>query len=254
LIEQARFFHDLTLQLFRLAGLERGMHILDIGCGLGDVAFLAAEIVGPEGLVIGVDRSPEAIALAQERASAARLTNMRFMVQDVSELILDEPVDAIVGRLILMYLTNPSLVINRLLDNLSPGGTVVFQEMDMEGVKSEPYCEVFETTVERIRQTFMRCGIDSRFGLRLRPILQDAGLPAPQMIQSARVEGGYDSPGYAVMEQMVRTLLPMMEKSGVATADEFGLDTLAERLREENIARDAVMILPPLIGAWSHKF
>jgi SAM-dependent methyltransferase len=253
LIHQARFYGDLTEQLFRLAGIGRGMRVLDIGCGPGDVAFLAAQMVGTDGFVIGVDRSPEAIATARSRADAARLTNLRFIAQDVSELTLDEPVDAILGRLILMYLNVPAGMIRRLLDDLNPGGIVAFPEIDISAAKTEPYCDLFETTAERIRQTFARSGVDYKFGLRLRHILQDAGLPPPQMIQGTRVEAGWDSPGYAVAERMVHTLLPLMKKTGVATPEEVGLETLAARLREEVVARNAVVVFPPLIGAWARK-
>ena len=52
LIDQARFFGDLTAQVLHLAGLGPGMRVLDVGCGAGDVSFLAASIVGPQGVVI----------------------------------------------------------------------------------------------------------------------------------------------------------------------------------------------------------
>lgn len=44
------------------------MHILDVGCGLGDVSFLVGDIVGPNGSVMGIDRDPSMIAQASERA------------------------------------------------------------------------------------------------------------------------------------------------------------------------------------------
>ena len=80
---------------------------------------------------------------------------------------------------------------------------------------------------------------------------REAGLPVPRLIQGARVEAGPASPIYAWMEQTTRTLLPLMERTGVATAVEVAVETLAERLREEAVARDAVLVPPPLIGAWA---
>jgi SAM-dependent methyltransferase len=96
IINVGRYFGDLTEHVLRLAGLAPGMRVLDVGCGPGEVVFLAARLVGPEGTVIGVDVSPEAIELARQRAAAAGLTNVHFVTQDLAdaELELDEPVDA----------------------------------------------------------------------------------------------------------------------------------------------------------------
>jgi len=66
LISQSRFLAELTEHLLRLAGLQAGMHVLDVGCGSGDVSFLAARIVGPGGSVIGIDRSPESVAAGKQ--------------------------------------------------------------------------------------------------------------------------------------------------------------------------------------------
>jgi SAM-dependent methyltransferase len=91
LIDQARFFGDLTAQVLHLAGLGPGMRVLDVGCGAGDVSFLAASIVGPQGVVIGVDKSPEAVSLAAQRAAGAGLTNVHFLTQDLVDLMLISP-------------------------------------------------------------------------------------------------------------------------------------------------------------------
>jgi hypothetical protein len=56
------------------------------------------------------------------------------------------------------------------------------------------------------------------------------------------VESGPDSAVYAYVKQVTRTLLPLMERTGLATAAEVGLDTLAARLLEEVVAADATVV------------
>lgn len=253
LIQQAHFFGELTGQVLHRAGLKPGMRVLDAGCGAGDVAFLAASMVGPAGEVIGVDKSPEAVALASQRARAAGLTNVRFIAQDLSELSLDEPVDALIGRLVLMYFADPAVLLRRLAGLVKPGGLVAFQDFDLEGAKSEPACDHFDSAIRRVKQTFTRAGFDIQCGLKLSRIFQEAGLPAPQMSLGARLENGPDALIYAQVEKVTGTLLPLMQRTGVATAEEVAIDTLAARIREEAVAKNATLVSPSLIGAWAQK-
>ncbi len=64
---QARLIDPITRRFFLEAGLGPGMRVLDIGSGAGDVAFLAAELVGVTGEVVGTDRAAKAVAAARER-------------------------------------------------------------------------------------------------------------------------------------------------------------------------------------------
>jgi ubiquinone/menaquinone biosynthesis C-methylase UbiE len=253
LIFQARYLGDLTEQFLRQTGLAPGMRVLDAGCGTGDVTFLAAGLVGSSGAVVGVDRSPEAVAVAQRRAQEAGRLNVQFRVADLDELTLETPVDAVIGRLVLLYLPDPAATLRRLCRWLEPGGIVAFQEYDMGGWTSDPPVETFAFVARLIDQTFDRAGLDRRVGLKLRRIFAAAGLPAPRMTQAARVEGGPDSPVYSYLAQTTRTLLPRMEQAGVATAGEVGVETLATRLRDETVAKEAVLVTPPLIGAWARR-
>ncbi|MFL6184550.1 MAG: class I SAM-dependent methyltransferase [Actinomycetes bacterium] len=173
LIDQARFFGDLTDEVLRRVG------------------------VGPTGTVLGVDRSAEAVAVAERRARDAGLGDVAFAVQEVAELTVTAQVDALVGRLVLMYLDDPAAVLRRLLEAVRPGGAVAFQEMDMGAVACEPDCPLVTASGDRIRQTFARAGLDDRTGLKLARIYRDAGLPAPETLQGARVASGPDSPVYA---------------------------------------------------------
>ncbi|GBD32122.1 Aklanonic acid methyltransferase DnrC [bacterium HR33] len=259
LVHQGRFFGELTEIMLLKAGLAPGMRVLDVGCGAGDVSFLAAKFVGPEGTVIGVDKAPEAIAFAQQRAQSAGLSNVQFIAADLADFQLDgEPVDALVGRLVLMYFPDPAAVLRRLLAFVKPGGIVAFQELDLlpsppPEIMSHPQCETYVAAGTRINQAFARAGIDGRIAFKLGSIFQQAGLPAPEMLAMQRVERGADSLIYEWIAQTTRTVLPLMQQTGVATAEAVQVDTLAERIRQEAVEKDCTLITPPLIAAWARK-
>lgn len=251
LIHQAAHVGDLTAHVLDLAGLRPGMRVLDVGSGAGDVAFLAARLVGPEGEVLGVDQSPDAVALANRRAAGAGLENVRFQIGDVAALALDTPVDAVIGRLVLMYFPDPATIVKHLVRLLRPGGIVVFHEFDLEAARSEPPCALFDVSLDRLRRAFARVGVDHRAGLKLPRIFRAAGLPAPTMIQGARVEHGPAAEAYRELAGITRTLLPLIEQTGVATAAEVDVATLSERLRAEAVANDSTLVSPAYIGAWA---
>jgi SAM-dependent methyltransferase len=103
------------------------MRVLDLGSGAGDVAMLAARLVGPEGEVIGVERDPEAVASATARVMQAGLTNVRFIQGDAQKLDgVAGGFDAAVGRLVLMYFSDPADTLRRTAGLVRPRGLVLF--------------------------------------------------------------------------------------------------------------------------------
>jgi ubiquinone/menaquinone biosynthesis C-methylase UbiE len=74
LMVQSAVMRPFTERLFKAAGMSTGMRVLDLGCGPSDVSMLAANLVGPSGSVIGIDRSLEVISIAERRAGQAGLT------------------------------------------------------------------------------------------------------------------------------------------------------------------------------------
>jgi ubiquinone/menaquinone biosynthesis C-methylase UbiE len=253
LVVQSHFYGDLTERLFQAAGLLPGMSVLDVGCGVGDVSFLAASIVGPSGSVLGVDRAAPSIEAARARALAEDLENVGFEEGDLPSLEPGRTFDALVGRFVLMYLPDPAATLGHLLRFLRPGGLVVFQEMEMSMARSVPSVRLFETCVQRVRETFSRAGFETNMGSRLYSTYLRADLPSPEMLLEGRVEGGTGSPAYELMAQTVRSLLHMMERLAVATPSEVEVDTLAARLEAETCEVGSVVIPPPLIGAWARK-
>ena len=63
LMVQSAVMRPFTERLFKAAGMSTGMRVLDLGCGPSDVSMLAANLVGPSGSVIGIDRSLEVISI-----------------------------------------------------------------------------------------------------------------------------------------------------------------------------------------------
>jgi hypothetical protein len=131
------------------------------------------------------------------------------------------------------------------------GGVLAFHEFDILGATSEPRCPLFEPTVERIRQTFAKAGIGVRTGLLLGRIFEGAGLAAPTMTLSARVERGFDAKIYRELAGITRAMRPMITRTEVAIAESVDVDTLETRLREEAVVLDATLVAPPLIGGWA---
>src|SRR5205823_4764636 len=121
------------------AGIARGMAVLDVGSGAGDSALVAAELVGPEGRVVGVEINPANLTVACERARAAGLENVTFIEGDLrADLPLEGPFDALIGRLILIHLPDRVEVLRSLGRLLRPGGLIAFQETDTSVSYSDP--------------------------------------------------------------------------------------------------------------------
>src|SRR5438876_8191642 len=96
LIRQAARIAPVTERLFREAGIGPGQRVLDLGSGVGDVAMLAARIVGPSGEVVGIERDPKSIAKARARVAEVGLDNVSFTQSDVSEIPDGEPFEGAV--------------------------------------------------------------------------------------------------------------------------------------------------------------
>lgn len=248
---QARLYETFTRQALQEAGLERGMRVLDVGTGTGAVATLAAEIVGPEGSVIGVDRMPEVLEVANERGK--QYPNVSFLEGDPADMEFGEPFDGIVGRFILVYYPDPVSTLRNLTSKVRPGGLLMFQEPDCTGVRALPELPIFRQNDRWIVDTIEAAGGDTSIGLRLYEYFMAAGLPAPGLRLDAKIGGGPDFEGYAVAAGFTAALLDSMGERGQRLATELGLDTLEQRMRAEAVQGGGVVVFPSLIAAWSHR-
>jgi SAM-dependent methyltransferase len=240
-----------TKVILERAGLGPGMRVLDVGSGVGDVAFIAAEIVGPSGTVIGIDRSDVALARARERAAERGLDNVEFHQGDLQDWRPNASFDAAIGRLVLLYVDDPAQAVERVASMVRPGGVVTFMEYDMAAVESVPSLPLVEQVREWICEGFARTGHDPRLGIRLGVILESAGLSGARAIALRDFLPPSSPVVPAMAAGVVRSLLPALEQHSIATAAEVDLATLEVRLRDELQSRRAFVTPPALIGGWA---
>lgn len=250
LSRQAMLVEPFTRQLFLEAGLCAGMRVLDVGSGMGDVAMLAAEIVGEMGQVIGTDKAATAIAAAQSRVANRGFQNIRFLEGDPAEMVLGGDFDAVVGRFILCHCPNIVEMLQKLVHHARPGGLVVFQEPDHTGAHSSIPIPLFNQGMKWIVDTIRATGREPDTGLRLYSAYISAGLPAPKMRYDSLIATSEHWQPVLLGVETIRSYLPLMEKFGIATAAEVDVDTLEQRFVEHLKATGAVVVCPGTVGAW----
>ena len=247
---QGRVLAPATRTILATAGVRPGMRVLDLGSGAGDAAFVAAGLVGPAGEVVGIDQSPDAVAKATVRAAKRRMSNVRFVSGDIHDPAPDGPFDAIIGRLVLMYVPDPAAVLRTQAGVLRSGGVIAPIEFDLHSARSLPSTPLVGQALSWLGEAFTRAGIDPALGPGLWAALQAAGLQPSGMIGVQPHFGPEDPDGAAILAGIVRTVLPLIERTGVATAAEVGADTLQQRLSGELATSAAVFAHPMLISAW----
>jgi SAM-dependent methyltransferase len=253
LTRQGQVLEPATRTLLRAAGVGTGMRVLDLGSGAGDVSFLAAELVGPTGEVIGVDQSPDAVALATARASRNRIDNVRFVVGDIHEPAPGGPYDAITGRVVLLYTKDPAAVLRTQVQLLRPGGVVAPIETDLTTAGSRPATPLASRLVSWAAEGFVAANANATLGRELWEVLLEAGLRPLGMLGVQPHFGPGDPNGPALYAGMIRTMVPLLERTGAATAQEIDPDTLEARLTEELINAEAVLAYAQLLCAWGTK-
>jgi ubiquinone/menaquinone biosynthesis C-methylase UbiE len=251
LLLQGRLYDEFTEHVLRLAGLQPGMQVLDVGSGPGDVSFAAARIVGPTGTVLGVDAAADIVELARKRAADKRLLNVHFETTTIDDLSLNGHVDAVIGRLILMHLPDPVAALRNLAARLRPGGIVSFIEVDSTASYSAPELPLWRAIIDGTAAALTGVGIDPAFGTQLHTVFELAGLVTPRLTLGTAARRADDPDIVAYGVDSWRAVLPLAERVGKVPDELVDLDTLAQRLHDQATAAHALVILPLLLGAWA---
>lgn len=249
---QGAFLRPATRDFLRRAGLEPGMRVLDVGSGMGDVSFLAAELVGPTGEVVGVDHSEVPVSQARARAHAKRLENVRFVhggFDALEDLAGERRFDAVVGRLVLVHHPDPVAAVDQLVRLLRPGGVIAFHEIDLDAKAWSTH------PLPALQQLWAWVDVVARHG-RFSGGLASAfltafdrhGLVDRNVTRTGAVENAHDSGVYAWVAGFVRTLVPAVRGLGVDVGD-VDLDGYQARLMAEVRESGANFVPVHFLGA-----
>jgi len=250
---QASNLNPLTEQLLRRGGLAPGMNVLDFGCGVGDVSMIAARLTGPSGRVIALDIDEPALAIARKRALEQGLTNITFVQANVLDSAPEIPVDATVGRHILIHTPEPLALLKTAFTALKPGGIAIFQEYDFSVLHpAYPPAPLRDRFAEVFRDFFPRVS-HGNMGTQLYHLAIEAGFHSVECRAEYSIAGGGDSPYYEWFAESVRSILPRAEALGVLRASEIDIDSLAERLRKEAVAYRSGCPAPVMVGCVAIK-
>ncbi len=121
-----------------LAELREGETCLDLGCGGGLDAFLAARKVGKAGKVIGVDLTPEMVERAKANAKKGDYANVEFLVGDMASLpVVADSVDVVISNCVVSHAADKVAVFKEVLRVLKPSGRIHVADLTFESVLTD---------------------------------------------------------------------------------------------------------------------
>jgi SAM-dependent methyltransferase len=160
------------------AGITVGSRVLDAGAGPGYATIDLAEIVGPTGEVIAVERSPHFFQYAQNAARLRGLKNIKFRQADLMEESLGSlGCDAAWCRWVASFVSSPQQLIAEIAGALRPGGMAIFHEyIDYRSWRLAPARPILRSFVEEVMASWRASGGEPDVALNFPPLLEAAGL------------------------------------------------------------------------------
>jgi ubiquinone/menaquinone biosynthesis C-methylase UbiE len=125
---------DLVPEWLDALALFPGMRVLDVGAGPGYVSQQVAARVGPAGVVLALDRAPEAIAYLEQLRDEQHLPQIRPILAETDQLDLSsEAIEAVLITMMLHHADDPAGLLRDVADWLAPGVQAVVAEFDPAG-------------------------------------------------------------------------------------------------------------------------
>ena len=169
-------------------GITHGWRVIDVGAGPGYATADLAEIVGPTGAVLGIERSARFLEAARERCARLGLTNVEFREADLMEISLgDLGCDASWCRWVASFVSSPQKLIANIAGALRPGGLAIFHEYsDYDTFRFLPIKPALERFSQEVMASWRASGGEPNIARELPQLLQDAGFRVLEMIPRVR--------------------------------------------------------------------
>ncbi len=155
------FFGKSSRQFLTQVGLSEGMHVLDVGCGVGNLTCWLAEQVGTTGKVLGVDFDQKQIEVARQRAEARGIRNVSFEQADAHDLSLYKAkYDLAYCRCLLIHVNNPANVVTSMANTLRKNGILACEVGSHHTVLYYPSFAVFDRLRNKLVELLKLSGND----------------------------------------------------------------------------------------------
>lgn len=174
---QHRVWRPHVSDAWRRAGFTVGQTLLDVGCGPGYASLDLAEIVGPTGRVIAMDRSRRFLDALEATARARGLPQIQALELDFDAQALPElEADGAWSRWVFAFVANPRRLLEQVCQRVRAGGTIVLYEYaDYRTWRTSPRQPAFEAFVEAVMRSWRASGGEPDIGLDLPRWLGELG-------------------------------------------------------------------------------
>jgi ubiquinone/menaquinone biosynthesis C-methylase UbiE len=174
---QHRVWRPFVLDCWRRAGITIGTSVLDIGAGPGFATLDLAEIVGPTGRVIALERSSRFLTAAQQMCTLRNLTNVEFHEMDLmKDRVPVTGMDVAWCRWITCFVSSPRVLVEKIAGSIRSGGTALFHEyLDYASWQMLPQCPRFAEFVSRVMDRWRASGCEPNIAPSLVKLLNDNG-------------------------------------------------------------------------------
>ena len=235
-------------ELLLRAGIQRGMSVVDLGCGVGMTTQLLAELVGPTGEVVGVDYSAAQVEQARALLPTG-LSNVRVIEASATDTGLRrEAFDVVYCRFLLIHLQDPESALREMHGLLKPEGIMAIEDGDLTSASSEP-----RSKLEEFSNLFgalgPKWGVDYTLGRRLFHLVLNA--------KFSQVEISFNQPVFAkgenkrLLELSVAEAGPAFVSAGLVSQEQLK-ETVAEmsRLGDDETV---LAVMPRMSQVWARK-
>ena len=191
---QHRVWRSTVAECWHRVGVTAGWRVIDVGAGPGYATVDLAEIVGPDGAVLAVERSARFLEVARERCRTRRLTNVEFREADLMELSLgDIGYDASWCRWVASFVSSPRKLIANIAGALRPGGLAIFHEYsDYETFRFMPMKPALEAFSRDVMASWRASGGEPNVARELPQLLREAGLRVLEIVPRVRTVAQHD--------------------------------------------------------------
>ena len=198
-----------------------GASAIDLGCGPQGVLDLLADRVGPQGNVVGLERSEDFVASARKFVADRKLANVKVVQGDAKATNLPrESFDVVHARLVLVNVPEPQLVVEEMVALAKPGGAVVSHEADYLAHCCDPPSPAWDRLVEILKAFSDAKGIDLFVGRKTHRLLRDAGIVDIQVRPVIHVyPHGHNR--RSILLDFIRNIRDAVIKEGFSEEDEL---------------------------------